>query len=117
MNEIQIPIADGKVLTTKVPGFHLIPTESLVRLAERFQLGIDKKGKMAWNSLTDNQEVLTNKELIFDRIGHIIHHCLKLRDKILKNEDPLEEDDDAGAISWGGAFLCCVTRKLKERRD
>jgi len=109
--EVQIPI--GNVLSTKCPGFHLIPTEALIRLANRFQLGIDKKGKGAWNALSDNQSCLTNKELILERIAHTIDHCLKLRDKIQNNKD-LESDDDSGAISWAGAFFCCATKEFIE---
>lgn len=111
--EKEIPMVGGKASTSQIPDFHLIPTESMIRLAERFKLGIERKGDKSWNAISKNQEILTDKDFIINRIGHIIHHCLKLRDKITNNED-LSTDDDAGAISWGGAFLCCATKELNE---
>jgi hypothetical protein len=102
----EIDMAGGRVSSSEIPHFELIPTVALVRLAERFKLGLDRKGDKAWNALTQNQEVLTDRGFILSRIAHVIHHALKLRDKVLAGE--ALGDDDAGAIIWGGAFLCCA---------
>ena len=106
-------MAGGVVTSSQIPGLHLIPTEALVRLAERFELGIQRKGwDKAWNGCSANQECLTDRDFILDRIGHTIYHALKLRDSIVNGN--LDGDDDAGAIIWGGAFLCCATKRLRE---
>jgi hypothetical protein len=109
-------IVMGKVSSSKIPGFHLIPTEALVRLALRFDVGVERKKELAWNALTANQDMLTNKEFILHRIGHVINHAQKLRDKIVAGTSDLG-DDDAGAIIWAGAFLCCATKALEGKHD
>ena len=106
-------MAGGLVTSSKIPGFHRVPTEALRRLAERFDLGVERKGEdKAWNALSKNQEVLTNREFVLERIGHVIYYALKLRDKVLAGD--LSGDDDAGAVIWGGAFLCCATKALSD---
>ncbi len=111
---IEIPYADGKVSSSPCPAFILIPTEAMIRLAARFKLGEERKGDKAWNALSNNQDALENKDWILERINHVIHHCLKLRDKI-KRDAPIEGDDDAAAIAWSGMFLCCATKALDEK--
>ena len=110
----QIPMAGGKAASTKVPHLHLIPTLCLIEAAKRFELGIERKGDKAWNAISKNQEVLTDKAFIIERISHIMLHAAQLRDKIV-NEDwaGLEQDDDASAIVWGGMFLQCVVDALQ----
>ncbi len=111
----EITMAGGQVSSSQIPGFHLIPTEALVRLAMRFDAGVERKREKAWNAITPNQEVLTNREFILHRIGHIVGHSSRLRDKIIMG-NPMDGDDDAGALIWGGAFLCCATRALENAR-
>lgn len=114
----QIPYAGGNALSTKIPAFHLIPTVALEALAKRFEKGIERKGDKAWNALSPNQSILTDREFAIERIAHIIHHCMKLRDKLIAGGDnPFEGDDDAGAIIWGGAFLCSVKQAMKEQNE
>ncbi len=108
----QIDIAGA--LTTPGPEFELIPTVGLVRLAERFSLGEVRKGEKAWNAMSENQDCLLNKAFILNRLGHVIAHVLKLRDKIAKNL-PFE-DDDAAAIAWGGIFAICATDAIEKQR-
>lgn len=106
-NAPEVPLAGGIVSSSAIPGFHLIPTEALTRLAARFELGLERKGDKAWNAITDNQQCLTARDFVLSRIDHVIGHAMKLRDKLVRGM-PLD-DDDAGAIIWGGAFLCCAT--------
>lgn len=115
----QIPMAGGKAASTKGPAFHLIPTEALAQIADRFELGIARKGDRAWNALSKNQEILTNREFVIERISHIIHHAMKLRDKINNSDfEGMKEDSDAGAIAWGGVFLLsAVSALLKENQN
>lgn len=115
----QVDYAGGLAASTKIPHFHLIPTVALEALAERFEKGIERKGDKAWNAISSNQQILTNREFAIERISHIIHHCMKLRDKLTADDNPFADgdDDDAGAIVWGGAFLCSVRQAMKEKNE
>jgi len=105
--------SDGKVSSTKVPEYRYIPTEALNRLALRFSAGVERRPDgTAWNACSENQECLTNVAFVLNRLEHAIGHCLSLRDKILRGEPMSGPEDDAGAIIWSGAFLCCATRAL-----
>ena len=112
----EVPMAGGAVTSSKIPRLDYIPTEASVRLAERFEKGVERKGiDKAWNALSKDQQVLTDIPFILERIGHVKYHADKLRDKILAGT-PLSGDDDAGAIAWGGAFLCCATKALADQK-
>lgn len=115
----QIPMAGGKAASSKGPAFHLIPTVAMVGLAERLELGVIRKGDKAWNATSHNQEILVNKEFLIERCSHIIHHAMKLRDQLAHGEQPGEETikDNAGAISWGGAFMLCAADALKKESE
>ncbi len=106
-NAAEIPFAGGKVSSSKSPRFELIPTVALVRLADRFELGLERKADKAWNAMTPNQEVLQDRAFVLSRIAHVISHALKLRDKVIAGG--VMGDDDAAAILWGGAFLVCAS--------
>ncbi len=99
----QVAMASGAAASSVGPSFHLIPTVALERLAERFALGVERKGDKSWNALSDNQQCLTDKKFLIERLSHIIHHALKLRDKLNADDsEAIQQDDDAGAIAWGG---------------
>lgn len=116
MSDEQVPMAGGLVASTKIPPLHLIPTVALEGLAERFELGVQRKGDKAWNATSKNQACLEDLDFAVDRIGHVVHHALKLRDKLVTGDvDAIMEDDDAGAIAWAGAFLLCVVDRIKQR--
>jgi hypothetical protein len=104
----QLPMAGGLTLTSKGPLFHLIPTIALERLAARCELGVERKGDKAWNAVSNNQACLLDRELAIERCSHIIHHALKLRDKLVAGADTAT-DDDAAAIMWGGMYLISAT--------
>jgi hypothetical protein len=109
----QVLMAGGIAASTPGPAFHLIPTVALERIAERFQLGIIRKGDKAWNALSTNQACLLDKDFVIERISHIIHHALKLRDKLNAQDVPaLLSDDDASAMAWGAIFLVCATEAI-----
>lgn len=107
-------MAGGKVSSTKVPPLHLIPTVALTTLADRFQAGKDRKGGGAWNALSKNQEILTDKEFLIERCDHIILHTLLVRDQLARGESPGEESlsHNAGAVLFGGALLSCAADAL-----
>lgn len=112
----QIEIVPGALSTPGID-YELIPPIVWERLAKRFMLGQERKGDKAWNAGSPNQNILTSKKFILNRLGHTISHCLKLMDKI-RHDRSLDDDDDAAAITWGGAFAICATDALiKERNE
>jgi hypothetical protein len=114
----QTLMAGGKAASTKGPSFHLIPTVALVKLAERFELGEERKGDKAWNATSKNQECLMDKEWAIERCSHIIHHAMKLRDQLAGLEADESPTDNASAIAWGGVFLICATDAIaKQTKD
>lgn len=116
MADNQIHFAKGKASSSKCPPFHLIPAEGERRIAARFQLGIDNRPDgTAWNACSSNQECLTDRKFVLDRIAHVIDHAHKLRDKVIAGR-PMDGDDDAAAIGWAAHFLCCATQALEEER-
>lgn len=103
----------GGVGSTKVPLFHLIPLEALEGLADRFEQGVERKGDKAWNALSANQECLVNKDFLLDRISHVIHHAMKLRDQLARGVQDGEESmyENAGAVAFGGALFLCAAKE------
>lgn len=109
----EIPMAGGLASSSVCPPYHLVPTVGMKMLAERFQAGVDRKGDKAWNAVSSNQACLKDKAFVIERISHIIDHAMKLRDKLQADDvAAMKEDDDAGAITWAGIFLCCVVDQL-----
>ena len=90
--------------STKIPRLDLVPREALIRLADRFELGLAKYGERAWNAAS-SQACLEDKEWLIARAAHVIDHALKLIGK-LRGQLPEDGDDDAAAIAWGGVCLC-----------
>ena len=113
---VQIAMAGGKAASSVGPPFHLIPTAALTHLANRFQKGIERKGDKAWNALSNNQECLTDKEFVIERMSHIIHHALKLRDQIRFGVQPGDESmtENAAAMAWGGIFAICAAEEIEK---
>jgi hypothetical protein len=109
----QIEMAGGLALSSKGPPIHLIPTVALERIAERFVLGIERKGDKAWNAVSTNQDCLRDKAFVLERISHVIHHACKLRDKLISGKNLVGDDDDAGAVAWGGVFLLCAVDAIE----
>lgn len=95
--------------TSKTPRFDLIPRDALIRLADRYELGL-KYGEDNW------RKGMEDKAYVIERISHVVDHALKLREK-LKGRLPHDGDDDAAAIMWGGAFLCEATAALFQKDE
>ncbi len=116
---VQIAMAGGKAASSVGPPFHLIPTSALTHLANRFQKGIERKGDKAWNALSNNQECLTDKDFVIERMSHIIHHALKLRDQIRFGVQPGDESltENAAAMAWGGIFAICAAEQLDKSQN
>jgi len=116
---VQIAMAGGKAASSVGPPFHLIPTSALTHLANRFQKGIERKGDKAWNALSNNQECLLDREFVIERMSHIIHHALKLRDQIRFGVQPGDESltENAAAMAWGGIFAICAAEQLEKKQQ
>lgn len=120
----EVIMAGGKVSSSKVPAIHLIPTDALIGLADRFAVGTARKGDKAWNATTSNHDVLENREFLIERVSHIIRHALLLRDQIVAGRfgsadgagnGGIDGDEDsfyenAGAVAFGGALMLCAAR-------
>lgn len=115
----QIPMAGGKAASSKGPALHLIPTVALEKIAERFELGIARKGDKAWNALSKNQEVLDDVPFLIERCSHIIHHAMKLRDQLAWGVKPTDESmmANATAVGWGAIFLTCAAERISQKND
>lgn len=95
----------GKVTSTKLARLELIPKSALIALADRFELGIERKGEGAWNAASQaNEEVLQDKAFVIERLSHCIHHCYDAIKKLVL-DCPNEGEEDAGAILFAGAVL------------
>lgn len=93
------------VKSTKLPRLELIPKSTLISLAERFELGIERKGSYAWNaSRSDLHKTLEDEKFVMERLSHCIHHCYDAINKIIEGKI-LEGEDDAGAILFAGSVL------------
>ncbi|HPQ17587.1 MAG TPA: DUF5664 domain-containing protein [Bryobacteraceae bacterium] len=92
------------------PRFDLLPYHGLVRCAARFEKGEARYGHDNW------RKGLTDKRYVIERAGHVMHHVAKLIGKL---EGHLQDDgdDDAGAIAWGGMFLCEAMEALSKQKN
>lgn len=107
--------ANGLVSSSKCPPFQYIPLCALISLAERCQKGVDIKKDKAWNALSKNQDVLSDVEYCIQRLDHVVKHAYILMEKLSAGDvKALVEDDDAGAIMWGGMFASCVVKRMLE---
>lgn len=114
----QVLMAGGRAASTPIPPFHLIPTAAIEGIANRFAKGVENKGDRCWTAISDNQEVLLNKEFVLERIGHVVRHCLLLRDKIHADDlVGIQQDDDASAVAWGGVFLICAVKAMIDKNE
>jgi hypothetical protein len=84
--------------SSKIPRFDLIPRSALLKMADRFDLGLIKHGKDNW------RKGIGNRDYAIERATHVLDHASKLIEK-LEGHEPWNGDDDVGAILWGGAFL------------
>lgn len=110
-DKIEVDFAGGKVASSKIPGFKYFPFGALVRIAKRFELGIERYGGYAWNAISKNQDCKKDIDFVLERCGHAMHHAAKLK-AILSGEIPDDGDDHAAALGWAAMFLCEATDAL-----
>lgn len=90
------------------PDFGQIPIDAQIALAKRFELGEVKHGRDNWRKGLDNVSYGVS------RLNHVIYHALKLINK-MEGKLPWDDDDDAGAIMWGGTFAVELTKVHKPK--
>lgn len=90
------------------PRFDLIPREALVRLAQRYERGLERYGKNNW------REGVNNQEYILERLAHAVGHLYALMDQV-EGRLAWSDEDHAAALIWAGAFACEATRALQEQ--
>ena len=88
--------------SSKCPRMDLIPYEALVRMAARFELGLERYGLDNWrNGIRD-------ADYVRERVSHLMNHCARLLEK-LSGRMGDDGEDDVAAILWAGAFLAART--------
>jgi len=92
----------GATSTIK-PRLELIPANGLRRVANRFQLGLERHKEAAYDNLS-NQAPLKDKEWLIERCSHAIDHLYNCIDK-LSGKTSIGGDDDAAAVGWAGLVL------------
>ncbi len=90
----------GATRSEKAPGYHLVPLDSLKRVAKRFDLGAEKHGANNWKKSIPNR--LHAHAFCLEAYNHMLEH----QRKMIAGEDP--DDDHLGAIGWCVAVLCYV---------
>jgi hypothetical protein len=83
--------------------YELVPRIGLIRVANRFTLGLQHHGEHTYNAL-HKPEALKDKEWLIERASHAIGHLYNVIGK-LSGQIPLGGDDDAAAVGWAGLVL------------
>lgn len=110
--------AGGKGASSKIPPYHLIPTVFLDMLANQAALGVTRKKKRSWNALSDNQDILLDREFVLERVAHVIRHAMLARDRILNGDfENMDTENDPAAVGWGGMFLCCAFDAMMKQQE
>jgi hypothetical protein len=92
--ESRVVFKSGASRSEYKPAYHQIPSSALRRLAQRYDLGVEKHGRHNWLKGGTELHYLTQ---VFD---HALDHLMRYRDGI----DP--SDDHLAAAMWGIAALC-----------
>jgi hypothetical protein len=118
-HDVKITTATGAT-SSKAPAFHLIPLGALIALAGRYEGGAVKHGPYNWKKGLGSDYTppvpCKFRDYCIERLNHVVFHALKLMAK-LQNLRPEDDDDDAGAIMWGGAFASEYRAKVQQGKD
>lgn len=96
--------------------FRLIPFVSIKRLADRCQLGLDKKGDAAWNAVNPKaDEMLDDTQWVINRYEHAIKHAYLAIGK-LSGIIPDDGDDDAAAVMWAGMLGIAADERRRSKK-
>lgn len=104
--EEEVVVTSCGAKTSPSPRLDLIPFGALVRVARRYEKGLERYGEGNW------RRGLGDPSYVVERLCHTITHCWRLIEKIKAGRGG-EGDDDAAAIVWGGMLACEAT----PRRD
>ena len=89
----KVVFQSGASRSEYAPSYHQIPSSALRRLAQGYQLGVEKHGTHNW--LRGGTDVAYMRQ-VYD---HLIEHLLCYREGV--NPD----DDHLGAVLWGVSAL------------
>jgi hypothetical protein len=104
----------GGASSSECASFRLIPFEAIKRLADRCQLGLDRKGEAAWNTMNPRSgEMLDDVDWVVNRFEHAIKHSYLAIMK-LKGLIPDDDDDDAAAVMWAGMLGIAADERRKK---
>ena len=64
--------------------------------------------------MSDNQNVLSSRNALARRLGHLMTHASRLLEKIHSGSEWDDEDlGEAAAIMWGGMYaICSVNQQI-----
>lgn len=96
--------------TSAAPRFDLIPHESLVRLARRYEKGLARYGRDNW------RKGINDREYVLERLAHAVGHLYALMDQV-EGRLSWTDDDHAAALMWCGAFACEASKVLQEEEQ
>lgn len=88
--------------TSTAPRMDLIPYEALVRMADRFEVGLARYGRDNW------RVGLRDDDYVAERVAHLMNHAAVLLEKLAGRRMD-DGEDDIGAVLWAGAFLAART--------
>jgi hypothetical protein len=103
--------SSGATSSEHLNPFHLIPTQTIRKLAQRFALGAAKHGDVNYQKCIrpsdDGRLWIIDIAFARDRYNHIFEHLLQLKQagQFDKNGNP---DDNIAAALWGTSFLAWV---------
>ncbi len=93
--------------SSHAPRFDLIPRKALIAFAGILEEGVRQKGEFAYNALSNNQDVMKNRDFIINRLAvHGIDHITKAVEEIVTGVKTGE--NHAGAIMFAGMCLACA---------
>lgn len=101
LSEDKVTFTSGAQSSGKLPPYHLIPfTDGVLdRLANRYQLGIDKG-----YALDNWRKGLEDDAYVADRLNHGVNHLMRAIAKITRGDYTIGDDDDLAGAMWAIAF-------------
>lgn len=107
----------GGASSSACSSFRLIPFIAIKELADRCQLGLDRKGDKAWNATNPNADkILDDTAWVINRAEHAIKHAYLAIGK-LSGIIPDDGDNDAAAIMWAGMLLIAAADRRKRVKE
>lgn len=110
-NDGKHAFTSGATSSEHLNPYHLIPTQTVKKLAQRFALGAVKHGDVNYQKCikpsSDGRLWILDLAFARDRYNHIFEHLMLLKShgQFDRNGKP---DDNIAAVLWGTSFLAWV---------